>query len=123
MNAQIKEHFIALLETQRQEKKLLGKGYHDTDYVCRWPDGRPLSPEYMSHAFKSLLKKCGLPDVRFHDLRHSCASYMLKMGCSMKEISDWLGHATIQTSMNIYAHLDIEQKQNIASKFNSAFAF
>jgi len=122
LNGQMKVHLLGLQKKQSQEKKLLGAGYQDTDYVCRWSDGRPFRPEYLSQAFKALLRKCGLPDVRFHDLRHSCASYMLKMGCSMKEVSDWLGHSNIQTSMNVYAHLDIEQKQNIANKFNSTFA-
>ena len=121
LNAQVREHLLALQEQQRQDKKLLGKGYHNTEYVCRWPDGHALSPDYMSRRFKALLKEQGLPDVRFHDLRHSCASYMLKLGCSMKEVSDWLGHSNIQTSMNVYAHLDIEQKQNIADKFNATF--
>ena len=121
LNAQVREHLLALQETQRQEKKLLGRGYHDTEYVCRWPDGRELGPDYMSRRFQALLKEQGLPNVRFHDLRHSCASYMLKLGCSMKEVSDWLGHSNIQTSMNVYAHLDIEQKQNIADKFNATF--
>ena len=121
LNGQVRNQLVKLQEAQQTDKKILGKTYHNTDYICRWADGRELSTEYMSHAFKNLLKKHGLPDVRFHDLRHSCASYMLKMGCSMKEISDWLGHSNIQTSMNIYTHLDIEQKKNVADKFNTAF--
>ena len=73
----------------------------------------------MSRAFRKLLVKHELPLIRLHDLRYSCASYMLKMDCSMKEISDWLGHSNIQTSMNIYTHLDIEQKKNVADKFGT----
>ena len=60
--------------------------------------------------------------VRLHDLRHSCASYMLKAGCSMKEISDWLGHSDIGTSMNIYAHVDIEAKKAVSNKLDSMLA-
>jgi len=44
---------------------------------------------------------------------------MLKMGCSMKEIADWLGHNDIKTAMNVYAHLDIEAKQDVANRFTS----
>ena len=62
--------------------------------------------------------KYGLTDIRLHDLRHSCASYMLKMGYSMKEISDWLGHADIKTSMNIYA-FDMDAKKDIVNRFGS----
>ena len=56
-------------------------------------------------------------------VRHSCASYMLKMGCSMKEIADWLGHSNITTAMNVYAHLDFEAKKNVANRFRSILSF
>jgi integrase len=119
LNSQVKTHLLKLRAKQAQDKLLLGQAYHDTDYVCRWGDGRILKCDYFSSSFKKLLKKNGLPDIRFHDLRHSCASYMLKMGCSLKDISDWLGHATIQTSIDIYAHLDIEAKKSVATRFGS----
>ena len=93
--------------------------YQDTEYIRRWPDGRPMRCDYLSRAFKNLLAKHELPSIRLHDLRHSCASYMLKMGCSMKEVADWLGHADIKTSMNVYAHLDIEAKKSVAERFSS----
>jgi integrase len=44
---------------------------------------------------------------------------MLKMGRSMKEVADWLGHADIQTSMNIYGHLDMGTKEDVANSFSS----
>ena len=53
---------------------------------------------------------------------HSCASYMLKMGCSMKEIQEWLGHSDIKTSMNVYAHLDMDAKQQVANRFAAQFS-
>jgi site-specific recombinase XerD len=55
-------------------------------------------------------------------LRHSTASYLLKLGVSMKEISVWLGHSDISTTMNIYSHVDIEMKKNAANKINNLFA-
>ncbi len=61
--------------------------------------------------------------MRLHDLRHSCASFMLKMGCSMKEIQDWLGHKDIGTTMNIYAHIDTEMKHNVAKRLDELFSF
>jgi len=45
--------------------------------------------------------------------------YMLKMGCTMKEISDWLGHSDIGTSMNRYGHLDLDAKKSVANRFTS----
>ena len=47
---------------------------------------------------------------------------MLKMGCSMKEVADWLGHADIKTAMNVYAHLDFEMKQSVANRFGEKFS-
>ena len=76
--------------------------------------------DYLSRTFKKILFKHGLPEnTGFHDLRHSCASYILKMGYNMKEIADWLGHADIKTSMNIYAHLDMDAKKGVADRLGS----
>ena len=50
--------------------------------------------------------------IRFHDLRHSCASLLLANGVSIKEIQIWLGHSNYSTTANIYAHLDVAAKQN-----------
>ena len=52
--------------------------------------------------------------IRFHDLRHSCASLMLANKVPLKMIQDWLGHSDIQTTANIYSHLDAESKQESA---------
>lgn len=48
--------------------------------------------------------------IRFHDLRHSCASLLLKNGVPMKQIQEWLGHSDFSTTANIYAHLDCSSK-------------
>ena len=53
-----------------------------------------------------LLKKKNLKQIRFHDLRHTCASILLKNGANMKEIQAWLGHSNYNTTANLYAHLD-----------------
>jgi len=119
LNKEVKAYLLKLRARQEQDKLTLGKAYQDTEYVCRWADGHVIRCDYLSKAFKKLLIKHGLPDIRLHDLRHSCASYMLKMGCSMKEIADWLGHADIKTAMNVYAHLDFEAKKDVADRFGS----
>jgi len=119
LNHDVKAYLLKLRAQQSKDKLLLGVEYQDTEYVCRWPDGRAMKCDYLSYGFKRLLSKHGLPNVRLHDLRHSCASYMLKTGCSMKEISDWLGHADIGTSMNIYAHLDMDTKRDVAERMVS----
>lgn len=61
-----------------------------------------------------ILERNGLKKIRFHDLRHSCASLMLANDISMKEIQEWLGHSNISTTANIYAHVDSESKRKSA---------
>ena len=51
-----------------------------------------------------------MPRIRFHDLRHTCASLLFAQGVSLKEIQAWLGHSTIGTTANIYTHLDENNK-------------
>ena len=56
-----------------------------------------------------------MPPIRFHDLRHSCATLLFAQGVPMKEIQAWLGHSTIGTTANIYTHLDENSKINSAN--------
>ena len=59
----------------------------------------------------SMARIYGLKYIRFHDLRHSCASLMVMNGVSMKQVQEWLGHSTFSTTADIYAHLDYKSKQ------------
>lgn len=71
--------------------------------------------------FKLLLHQNGLRHIRFHDLRHSCASLLLSQGIPMKQIQDWLGHSTFATTADIYSHLDFNSKQDSADAIAAAF--
>lgn len=73
--------------------------------------GKLLSPHYLTEAFAMLLKKHGLRQIRYHDLRHSCASLLLANGVPMKQIQEWLGHSDFSTTANIYAHLECNSKR------------
>ena len=66
------------------------------------------------------MKAAGLREIRFHDLRHSCASLLLSKGAALKEIQDWLGHSDISTTANIYAHLDYSSKVASANLMDGA---
>lgn len=107
--------FSKAKEAETQNRYLCGNAYHESPYVFKWPDGRPYSPDYISHRFHDLLIKHNLPHIRFHELRHSCASMLIALGFGLKDVQEWLGHADIQTTANIYSHLDIVRKNNIAS--------
>ena len=60
--------------------------------------------------FPKYIAKHGMPKMRFHDLRHSCASLLLANGVPLKQIQEWLGHSDFSTTANIYAHLDYRSK-------------
>ncbi len=109
---------MRLRETQQENRAFFGRGYTDTGYVFVKADGSPYYPSYPYHEMMKVLNKTDLPKYRWHDLRHSCATMLLERGWSMKDISDWLGHADIETTMNIYAHVDISRKRENASMLN-----
>ena len=77
--------------------------------------GNLILPNAVSESFGKLLKAHGLRHIRFHDLRHSCASLLLKQGVPMKQIQEWLGHSDISTTANIYSHLDYKSKLTSAN--------
>ena len=78
--------------------------------------GERLKPGYISQHFALILKKSGLRKIRFHDLRHSCATLLYTNGVDLKCIQEWLGHSTIGTTANLYTHFDYSQKINTAKK-------
>ena len=72
--------------------------------------GELVTPGYISHRFSAILEKNGMRHIRYHDLRHSCASLLYANGVSLKDIQEWLGHSNISTTANIYTHLDFNSK-------------
>ena len=78
---------------------------------------------YVTEQFPKLLDANGLRRIRFHDLRHSCASLMLANGVPMKQIQDRLGHSDFSTTANIYAHLDYNTKLSSADAMLSGLGF
>lgn len=96
----------------RQEccRKLCGNCYTESEYIFVNDMGEPYQPNYVTQHFKLVLRKNHLRNIRFHDLRHTCASLLLKNGVPMKDIQEWLGHSSYNTTANIYAHLDTSSK-------------
>ena len=114
-----REIFLQAQASERTNRKLFGKEYKENAYVFKWPDGRPFPPDYVTHHFARLLKKHGLPYIRFHDLRHSCASLLLSHGFTLKDVQEWLGHSDIKMTANVYGHLDVARKQSIADEMSA----
>lgn len=121
MTEEAKQIYINLKKAETDNKKLFGDEYTNNDYIFKWSNGTPFSPNYVTQRFNALLKENGLPHIRFHDLRHTCASLLVSKGFSMKDIQEWLGHSDFSTTANIYSHLDVKRKRNIASSMSDLF--
>lgn len=114
---------LLLMMKQRQEncRKLCGSDYMVSDYIYVNDLGVPYQPNFVTQHFRLLLQKNGLRLIRFHDLRHTCASLLLKNKVGMKDIQEWLGHSDYATTANIYAHLDVSSKDYSAEKMSGVF--
>ena len=107
-----RDYFQKVKEAQELNKKVCGNCYnYDYDgYVFVNELGERMRPNYLTEYFPKYIAKHGMPKMRFHDLRHSCASLLLANGVPLKQIQEWLGHSDFSTTANIYAHLDYRSK-------------
>jgi integrase len=93
-------------DRQFEESTRLTGLWQDYGLVFATTTGTPLNPSNLtSRFFKPLLKRAGLPDVRFHDLRHTCATLLLSKGVHPKLVQELLGHATIAITLDTYSHV------------------
>lgn len=113
---QFRDMLLQRWELQEEYKRVCGRCYNRKylDYICVDEMGNIIKPDYLTDSFSKLLARHGLRHIRFHDLRHTCASLLLKNGVPMKQIQEWLGHSDFSTTANIYAHLDYNSKLNSA---------
>lgn len=105
---------------QAQKRLLLGPAYQEHGLVNAQDDGQPWSVKVISKAFEHLAQKAGVPQIRFHDLRHSHASQLLKQGVQLKVVSERLGHARSSTTMDIYSHVLPGMQEEAARRMDAA---
>ena len=114
-------------EKYKQNEKIFGNTYIKDykDFICLMDNGELVKPDYVDRIFSKILKTNGLRHIRLHDLRHSCATLLLRNGVPLPEIQKWLGHSNIITTQR-YSHLDQNDKtipaNMIETKFNMSFA-
>jgi integrase len=94
------------LERQLGEIDQAGDLWRENGLIFASDSGEPLKRHYITtHRFKPLLKRVGLPQIRFHDLRHTCATLLLTKNVNPKVVSEMLGHATIAITLDTYSHV------------------
>ena len=119
-----REYFLQVKEAQELNKQICGNCYnHEYDgFVFVDELGERMRANYLTSAFPKFLESHGLRRMRFHDLRHSCASILLANGVPLKHIQEWLGHSDFTTTANIYAHLDYKSKITSAQAMETGLA-
>jgi integrase len=111
-------------EAQRLQKLALGPAWCDTGYVVTMPDGKPMRPEYVTKTYIKLRRREGLPEVAFHDLRHTASSQWQALGIPLATVSARLGHSSPAITAQIYSHplpvADREAARRIDEQFREA---
>ena len=110
------QYLMSVFQRQQSQRTLCGASY-DTrylDFVCVDMMGTLLQPDFVSQKFQQILEKNGLRRIRFHDLRHSCATIMLYLGYTLKDIQTWLGHSNYNFTADTYLHSAPEAHQKMA---------
>lgn len=100
-----------LMKLIRPLKKLM-----NDDYFVITNEAKPTEPRTYRNYYKQLLKQLGIPDLKFHGLRHSFATRCIESQCDYKTVSVILGHANISTTLNLYVHPNMDQKKKCINK-------
>jgi integrase len=107
---------------QKEQQLLFGSRYVKSEYVCRRADGRLYCPSDISRTFHRFLVRNKYSPIRFHDLRHSCASILLSENVPLTVVSAILGHANPQITSSVYAHMLDNGKQVAADALEKIYA-
>jgi len=108
-------------ERKEAETLLLNKPIQEGDLLFGSLEDKPILPDTVSHAWLKLLRTTGIKVIRLHDARHTHASIMLRQGIHPKIVSERLGHASIQITLDTYSHVVPGIQQQAAERFDAAF--
>ncbi|GAB2565135.1 tyrosine-type recombinase/integrase [Kribbella endophytica] len=96
---------------QAKERLLAGEKWVDTGYIFTTEIGTPIEPDNLRRTWYPLRVEAGLGEMRFHDLRHSCVTLLLRLGVPPHIVQAIVGHADVQVTMAIYAHASLEDQR------------
>lgn len=114
------QYFLNLRQYQLYQQERCGNCYDTryTDFLCVDQMGTLLQPDYITQKFQQILVKYGLRRIRFHDLRHSCATIMLYLGYTLKDIQTWLGHSNYNFTADTYIHSGTGVHEQMAERLS-----
>ncbi len=122
LSAQAVEALRAHRTRQLAERIALGPEWSDEDLVFPGPSGHPLNYRGMTDDhFKRALRRADVPEIRFHDLRHTCATLLLLGGVHPKIVSEMLGHSTISITLDTYSHVLPTMQRDAAATLERLF--
>jgi len=98
----------------------LGVGWKEHGLVCSKLAGEPIIPGTLTNMFGRFVKSIDIPPIRFHDLRHTHATHLLRQGVHPKVAQERLGHATIAVTLDLYSHVMPGMQENAALKVDTA---
>ena len=108
-----------MIDVLKQQKKKVGSS---SPWVFPSPTGGPISPDSVLHMLHRVLKRAGLPRVRFHDLRHTFATLALQNGVDIKTVSGMLGHFSAGFTLDTYAHVTTAAQKEAAKTMGKVLA-
>jgi len=113
----LREHRVK----QMEERLVAGEKWRDSGLVFTTTIGTPLDPRNVLRHFARVLSAAGIPHVRFHDLRHSCASLLLAQGVPARMVQEILGHSAIRVTMDVYSHVMPSMRDDAARAMDAVF--
>ena len=105
---------------QAKQRLLLGPDYRDHGLVLANVDGTPWAPNSFTSSYRSLVARLGLAQIRFHDLRHTHATQLLRQGVHPKVVSERLGHSSIGITLDVYSHVLPGMQEDAARRIDVA---
>lgn len=108
-------------DQQQKERVFAGDKWQDTDLIFSTPIGTPLEASNILKIYKKCLKEADLPNLRFHDLRHTAATLMLQEGINPKVVQERLGHSDISLTLNTYSQVLPSMQEDAAEKLDELF--